>query len=346
MPHIVAVILTYNRKDLLERCLDAVQAQTYRCDSVIVVDNASSDGTQQMLREAGSRYPNLKVYQLSRNIGASGGFSAGFRLAYQDGADFVWMMDDDVIPRPDALQRLLEADERLERQGIERAFLLSTAFTESGQITNSPSLDVRPNAIRYPRWPETIELGMAPVRRATFVSILVPRAILTEFGLPIAAMFIWGEDTEFTLRVTRDKPGFLVGASKVLHLRQENGPIDILTETSAARLKYHRHLIRNNVFIARKYQQGREILSLFYGIFSLLGKLLRGGQLRKARVLLHGLAESLWFFPGSEAADAPIEALGVAVRAPEPTGQQADHGDSAAAAPFPNGLSAPPPARS
>lgn len=312
MAKVFAVILTFNRKDLLKRCLDAVYAQTRACDGVIVIDNASTDGTEQMLLE--SLRPNLKCYVLSHNIGASGGFNAGFRLAYQNGADFVWMMDDDVIPAADALQCLLEADQRLHGEGIERSFLLSTAYTESGLITNAPSVDVRRNRIDYENWPSVLELGMAPVRRATFVSILVPRATIAKHGLPIASMFIWGEDTEYTLRVTQEVPGFLVGASRVLHLRQEHGAINIVTENNPTRLKYHRHHTRNELFVARKYyRQRRLILSLVYQL-SLMLKLLGKGELHKVRIVLQGLLESLWYYPASEAADAPIETLGVSIR--------------------------------
>lgn len=313
MQQVFAVILTYNRKDLLKRCLDAVLAQTRPCDRVIVIDNASHDGTQQMLLEA--RYPNLEVHVLSSNIGASGGFNAGFRIAYQKGADFVWMMDDDVIPDPDALQRLLEADELLSRRGIERAFLLSSAFTENGHATNTPTLSMRSNRIGYPGWPELAGDGLLPVQSATFVSILVPRATLAEHGVPIAPMFIWGEDTEYTLRITQDRPGFLVGTSKVLHLRQENGPINILTENSPTRLKYHRHFIRNKVFIARKYSgRGRVVPLEMYGIARLLYQVLRQGQFGKFSIILRGLLDSIRFSPGTEAADTPIESLGVSIR--------------------------------
>lgn len=312
MQKIFAVVLTYNRKDLLARCLEAIYAQTRRCDGVIVVDNASSDGTEQMLLESG--HPDLEIHVLSRNIGASGGFNAGFRLAYQSGADMVWMMDDDVIAEPDALERLLEADKVLEDKGMERSFLLSTAYTETGLITNAPSLDCRPNRIRYENWPLTLGHGLAPIRRGTFVSILVPRATLENYGLPIASMFIWGEDTEYTLRVTEKAPGYLVGNSRVLHLRQENGSIDIKAETNQARLKYHRHYIRNEVFVARKYyRQRRAVLTVLHQV-RVMGQLAARGELNKARIVLQGLLESGRFTPGTEPANAPLESLGVEVR--------------------------------
>jgi GT2 family glycosyltransferase len=312
MQKIFAVVLTYNRKDLLKRCLEAIYAQTRRCDGVIVVDNASGDGTEQMLLESG--YPDLDIHVLSRNIGASGGFSAGFRLAYQSGADMVWMMDDDVIAEPDALERLLEADRVLEENAIDRSFLLSTAYTESGLITNSPSLDVRPNRIRYENWPLTLRHGIAPIRRGTFVSILVPRATLEDYGLPIASMFIWGEDTEYTLRVTQKAPGFLVGNSRVMHLRQENGSIDIKTETNHARLKYHRHYVRNEVYVARKYYRQRRALLTVIHQLRLTWQLVMRGELNKARIVMQGLLESGRFKPRPESADTPIESLGVEIR--------------------------------
>lgn len=315
MNKVFAVVLTYNRKDLLKRSLDAIYAQTQRCDGVIVVDNASSDGTEAMLLEA--CYPDLQLYVLSNNIGASGGFSAGFRLAFQAGADFVWMMDDDVIAAPDALQRLFEADELLESKSTEWAFLLSTAFTENGLITNSPSVDNRRNQIDYETWPLTLEHGILPVRRATFVSILVPRATLEKYGLPIASMFIWGEDTEFTLRVTGKVPGYIVGNSKVQHLRQENGAISIMAEKCPSRLQYHRHYFRNEIFVARKYYRNRRLIVSIFKQLALILRLLRMHKIEKARIVLQGLLESSRFFPTVESAAAPVEDLGVTVRSPK-----------------------------
>ncbi|WP_227368671.1 glycosyltransferase family 2 protein [Halomonas sp. M20] len=320
MKKVFAVIITYNRQDLLKRCLGAVYAQTRPCDGVIVIDNASQDNTRRLLLESG--YPNLTIHTLSRNIGASGGFNVGFRLAYQSEADFIWVMDDDVIPKSDALQCLLKKDEELNNRNIDHSYLLSTAFTENGHVTNTPSLSLKTNKIGYLEWPEMIAYGIAPVRRATFVSILLPRSTLTEHGLPIASMFIWGEDTEYTLRITQEKPGFLVGASEVIHLRQENGPISILSESNPSRLRYHEYYIRNKIFISRIYSvNNSRLMSVIYGVGRLFFKLLKKREFCKAKIVLQGVLKSVFFFPHAEAADAPIANLNTSIKTikPEPS---------------------------
>jgi dTDP-4-dehydrorhamnose reductase len=314
MQKIYAVVLTYNRKELLERCLKAVYAQTRPCDGIIVIDNASTDGTDQMLLEAA--FPGLKFYLLSKNIGAAGGFSAGFRIAYQQGADFVWMMDDDVIPDPDALEQLMNAESILKRKEVEHSFLLSTAFTEEGEVTNSPSYDGRLNKVGYEGWPALIEHGLMPVARATFVSILVPRVTLSKHGLPMASMFIWGEDSEYTLRVTRENPGYLVGSSKVQHLRQKSGSLSILTEESPTRIRYHQHYIRNEIYNLRKYYRSRKVYLFVMRHLKMSARLMMAGEFAKASIIVRGLVAGFGFFPGQELADAPVEALGVTVSSP------------------------------
>jgi len=317
MDQIYAVVLSYKRKDLLKRCLDGINAQSRPCDGVIVIDNASNDGTEEMLLE--SQLPNLKVYVLSHNTGASGGFNAGFRIAYQLGADFVWMMDDDVIPEPDALQKLTEAGEKLRAQDKPHSFLLSRAYTEDGLLTNVPRIDERTNAIAYENWPALLDLGVVPVRPATFVSILVPRASLQRYGLPIASMFMWGDDTEFTLRISQEAPGYLVAASKVLHMRRVSGTIDIQRETDPNRVALHRHLVRNELFVARKYFRKRRVLGLLLSRLGQVARMLQCGQFAKAKIVAKGLLESFRFAPEPEAADAPVETLGVTVRELIPT---------------------------
>src|SRR5690606_1255525 len=174
--------------------------------------------------------------------------------------------------------------------------------------------DQRANAIDYGNWPALLDLGVIPVRPATYVSILVPRASLERHGLPLAPMFMWGDDTEFTLRISQEAPGYLVAASKVRHLRRVSGTIDIRRETDPARIALHRHFIRNEFFVARRYAGSRRVASLMVSRTLLVVRLIKAGQFAKAKIVLQGLREAFGFDPRVEAADAPLEALGVSVR--------------------------------
>lgn len=106
---ITAVIVTYNRLGLLKTCLKSVQEQSRKPDEIIVINNGSTDNTQEWLSAQ-----NVTTYTKENNGGA-GGFSYGIKTAYNNGTDWIWLMDDDVIPENDALQQLVNTLEDLRR---------------------------------------------------------------------------------------------------------------------------------------------------------------------------------------------------------------------------------------
>lgn len=308
MRSVSAVVLTYNRRDLVEDCLTAIRAQTVRVDRIVVIDNGSTDGTAQML--ARNWADKIELHILPKNLGAAGGFNAGIRMAYRSQADAIWVMDDDVMPDPDALEQLIEADRLLRARDLDPPFVISTARTPSGIVTNVPDIDLTRNSLSYQNWPELLEHGLVPVRRATFVSILLPRATIDAFGLPIASMFIWGEDTEYTARITRERAGYLVGRSRAIHVRQMDGKLDIRTETNPTRIGYHYYFLRNQAYNVRRYQSTGAFVRHLFRQAHLAGKLLLSGQFRKARIVAMGTLSGTIFHPTIEAADAPIDMTG------------------------------------
>jgi GT2 family glycosyltransferase len=301
MTKVIAVVLTYNRRDLLKRCLHAIQQQTRTCDEIFVINNASTDDTLEILENV--EYHGIRIYSLKKNLGAAGGFHTGFRMAYENGADHVWMMDDDVIPEPSSLQALLEANDLLEQHGVKRSYLLSTALTESGEVTNTPMVCEGRNKAGYMQWPKLLQYGLVPVGSGTFVSILVPRQTLETYGLPIAEMFIWGEDAEFTLRITRHDPGYLVGNSRVAHIRYGAAKLNIIAEDNRARVSYYKNYVRNNVFLARKYKGRSRLCSVVLRNTLLACRLLVKGHFHKSFVVMSGLMQSVWFRPAAKPVD-------------------------------------------
>ena len=107
---VTAVLVAYNRRDLLTHALDALAAQTRPVDEVLVLDNNSDDDSAAV---AAAHPVGARVISLDRNTGGAGGFAAGIAAALDVPAnvspEWVWLMDDDTIPTPDALAELLRA---------------------------------------------------------------------------------------------------------------------------------------------------------------------------------------------------------------------------------------------
>src|SRR5215210_913570 len=112
MDGVCALVLTMNRKRLLLECLEGLRGMTVPVARTVIVDNASSDGTQEVLRERGLLDDPATAYvRLERNLGSAGGYAKGVEVARDQPTDWIWIMDDDAEPRPDALERLLAAPE-------------------------------------------------------------------------------------------------------------------------------------------------------------------------------------------------------------------------------------------
>lgn len=208
---IVAVVVAWNRPQLLKETLDGLQVQTRPLNKVIVIDNASTDETP----EVAQKHPlQAEVVTMEENLGGAGGFSAGIaRAVVSHQADYVWIMDDDTVPTETALEKLLEA--RDSYPGAP-AVLASKAVWTDGR--EHPMNRPRKRPLLSSRLAKQAEaIGCIPIRTASFVSILIDtRAILME-GLPVAAYFLWNDDFEYTSRLLRNRIGLYVPASVVVH---------------------------------------------------------------------------------------------------------------------------------
>jgi len=141
-----AIIVTRDRRELLRECLAALGAQQRPADHVLVVDNASSDGTVEMVL---TKHPDVELLSLAVNEGGAGGFHEGMRRAHGGGAEWLWVMDDDTVPEPGALSELLAAPQRLNEPA---AFLASRAVARRPGASHERPL-ARPLARRSSdRW--------------------------------------------------------------------------------------------------------------------------------------------------------------------------------------------------
>ncbi len=290
---VFAIVVTHNRRDVLRECLAALAGQTRPPDRVIVVDNASSDGTRAMVERD---FGDVELLALSANEGSSGGFHEGMRRAYEAGAEWLWLMDDDTIPSPGALAELLAARARLAPEVP--SMLVSKTVWSDGRV--HPMNTPWPDRKRAERMVAGAELGLMPLRSATWVSLLVHRGAVDRHGLPLKHFFIWSDDIDYTGRVLFDEPGYLVPRSVVEHRTASPH-----TAMAAAPERFYYH-VRNTLFIARgPGRRPREkLIFLWLLASSVLEYLGRKPTAAGGAAILRGLRDGLRPLPGPAPAPA------------------------------------------
>ncbi|PWF99786.1 glycosyltransferase family 2 protein [Levilactobacillus bambusae] len=287
--HVTAVIVTYNRLDWLKQCLMSVKNQTRKPDRILVIDNASTDGTDKYFET--EKDDQVTYIRKIQNTGGAGGFNYGLRKAVELGTDYEWIMDDDTIPTQTALEELLVSDERLQGNW---SFLASNVRWQD----NTPA--VMNQLQTSDTWATHVDKGVIEVQSGTFVSILVKTQLVKQIGLPISDFFIWGDDTEYTLRLAQIQPGYFVSNSIVIHEIMVNERNDIISENNKLRLKRYFYSMRNSFYIARREGKGgiyfikKVILS-----FSLI-KNTKKYKWRKFSILYKGLFAGMFFNPKIE----------------------------------------------
>lgn len=291
---IAAIIVTYNRKKMLAECIEALRTQSEadRLD-IIVIDNASTDGTGESvkaLQDCGA----IKYINTGANLGGAGGFSYGIKYAAENGYDFVWVMDDDCIPKKGALKAFIDFDSR--HHG-EYGFLSSKALWKDGSINH---MNVQRRTLTRPlkNFKEEAEIAMA-----SFVSLFVPIPVVRELGLPIKEFFIWTDDWEFTRRISRVYKGYFVPSSVVVHKSNSNIGANIATD-SKERLSRYRYLYRNDVYLYRREGLkgfGYEAVRLSWHVARVLAY--SKGKRERIGMIISGTREGLNFRPEIEFAE-------------------------------------------
>ena len=276
------VIVTRNRLALLQESVAAVRAQTRVPDEIIVIDNASDDGTRQWL----ATQSDLTVI-LQGNLGGAGGFHRGIKEAYAHGHDWFWCMDDDTIPQPTALQRLCEAppfsDERTGFLGSLVQWIDGSPHKMNMWLS---AHYVRPITVNW--YGNLLQDKCVPVNTSSFVSILIRRQAVERVGLPIKEMFIWCDDAEYTYRLSKQFLNYHVLDSIVIHKTADNrnGSLETITPAEYFKLK---HGLRNEIYF-RRVQGGFPIIRSLRLLYHML---MRTQALLKARAPFY-LIRSLW----------------------------------------------------
>ena len=224
---LVAVVVTWNRRELLAESLAAVRGQQHAPAVLVVVDNASDDGSADDL--AALRHtpgPDLDVVRLAANTGGAGGFAAGIQRALTHRPDLVWLLDDDTVPEPGAAGALVAAwQQYAARHGERPRAVASRVVWTDGRDHPMNTPRPKPGAGARER-ARAAAVDCVPIRSASFVSVAFDAEAVRERGLPLADYFLWNDDFEYSTRLIRGGVGLYCPASVAVHKTRTFGSTD------------------------------------------------------------------------------------------------------------------------
>ena len=259
---ITAVVVTYNRKNLLIDCINALKTQTRLPDRIIIIDNASSDDTQELF-ENNVKFSdnNINYFRLEENLGGAGGFAEGIRQAIAFDTEWIWLMDDDALPQSSALEELMAVAE------------------EPSHVYGSLAI-----IAEYTAWDlHLVEMGGGKVNRVEdipsrarvqflpFLGFMIHREMVERIGLPDAGFFIAADDVEYCMRAERAGAHIIVaGKSHINHPKSDlyfvKLPGKIINCLRLPPWKRY-YDVRNRLLIARKYYGYRLFTQTIPGSF-------------------------------------------------------------------------------
>lgn len=248
---IALAIVTFNRSALLDELLQSVAAMNDAPWKVIVVDNASTDDTQEVIARARSRFPEgvLVNHLLETNTGGAGGFSEGTRVALEHGAEWVWLMDDDVEVLPEALERFAPWMERFAVLHGRRYDIDGSPFYWQARFNDFLGVPL-PYTIR-----DFNAEGYAITNSGTFEGMMIRADIVREIGLPDPRFFISWDDAVYAWVASRLTEVAYVDAF-VLKRKREQKQVNLglrhLNDSSPL-AKYH--VMRNRAYVGRYFAE-------------------------------------------------------------------------------------------
>ncbi len=178
---VTTIVVTYNRLECLKKCINCLKKQTYKNNTIVIIDNASTDGTEAYCRNLeGIRYERLE-----ENKGGSYGFYYGVKYAAELKKDLVWGMDDDAYPNEDALSKLVD----VYKTGLSIETTALWSNSHSHKETYTPGL-------------------VEDIKKWTFVGFMLSKKMIDVIGYPRNDLFIFYDDAEYAKRIK--KHGYLL----------------------------------------------------------------------------------------------------------------------------------------
>lgn len=200
---VATVTVTYNRKELLIKNIKAIMEQTYEIDSIIIVDNNSTDGTKEKVEEEFNKNEKINYIFLNENIGGAGGFYTGCKYAFENGYDWVILMDDDGRPQNIyTIEKLMEEVKNKQLSSNDKVMMNSLVLCDEENLSfglfeiNDTIKSIKDKI--EDKNDNTIKNKINP-----FNGTLISKGLMQEIGFPNKEFFIKGDEHDYQFRAAK-----------------------------------------------------------------------------------------------------------------------------------------------
>ena len=199
---IAAVVVTFNRKELLLKNVNMLLDQKTPLDKIIIIDNASTDGTHELLKSQKKiGFSTIEYIKLDENIGGAGGFYEGVKHGVSEGYDYLWLMDDDGAPYNETtFTAIMKKAFDIRKLGYEAIFLNSLVICDGFNLSfGLQGIKNIKEALA------AAENGLIPNKANPFNGTLISKELIEIVGLPNKEFFIKGDENEYLMRCRKNK---------------------------------------------------------------------------------------------------------------------------------------------
>jgi len=272
-PQVFVLVLNWNNWKDTNECLTSLQGLNYANRTVIVLDNGSTDGSVQRIRE---KHPEVEVMELGENFGFAKGNNAGIRAALDRGAEYVWVLNNDTTVDASALRAMVEKAESDLKIGAVGSAIYSMTERERLQVWGGGHVNFLLGRSRH----FTLPVSNGKLQFITGASLFLRRRTLEELGLLDEGFFMYWEDADYCFRLRRAGWRLAVASSsRVWHKEQGSiGKKSALLDTY-----FNRSAMR---FFARN--AALPFLSIWTGVSLRIAKRALRGDWKKVRALWTG----------------------------------------------------------
>jgi rhamnopyranosyl-N-acetylglucosaminyl-diphospho-decaprenol beta-1,3/1,4-galactofuranosyltransferase len=173
--HVIAIVVTFNRRLLLDTCVEQLEKQSFPLSKILIVDNASTDDTEEWAMQKRIVNEKIDYVRIETNTGGAGGFHFGLDVAHRAGYEWAWIMDDDAVPQPDALEQLLLVAKN--KSNIYGSIAING--TSTSWLTTLESKESNHSTTELAKIPVSASVSFLP-----FLGLLISNEILAKNGLP------------------------------------------------------------------------------------------------------------------------------------------------------------------